>query len=52
MLDGDAIQNPSETVRACPLSLVPETVGLPVITGALVITGVEALKTVARPAEL
>jgi hypothetical protein len=43
MLEGDAIQVPSETVRTWPLSLVPETVGLVVATGAPVITAVEAV---------
>ena len=52
MLDGDAIHVPSETVRTCPLSLVPETVGLAVTTGALVMIVVEAVKTVDLPAEL
>jgi hypothetical protein len=52
MLGGDATQVPSETVRACPLSLVPETVGLAVATGALVIIAVDAVKTVVLPTEL
>ena len=52
MLDGDAIQVPSETVRSCPLSRVPETVGLAVTTGALVMIAVEAVKTVDLPTEL
>jgi predicted anti-sigma-YlaC factor YlaD len=52
MLDGDAIQSPSETVRSCPLSLVPETVGLAVATGALVMIAVEAVNWFAVPTEL
>ncbi len=52
MLDGDATQVPSETERTCPLSLVPETVGLAVTTGALVMIAVEAVKTVVLPTEL
>ena len=49
MLDGDATQVPSETVRTCPLSLVPETVGLAVTTGALVMIAVEAVNWVEVP---
>jgi hypothetical protein len=43
MLDGEATQVPLETVRTCPLFLVPETVGLDVATGALVMIAVEAV---------
>ena len=50
--EGDAIQVPSETVRTCPLPLVPDTVGLYVATGALVMIAVEAVKTVVLPKEL
>ena len=52
ILDGDATQVPSETVRTCPLSLVPETVGLAVTTGALVMIAVEAVNWVEVPIEL
>ena len=52
MLDGDATQVPAETVRTCPLSLVPETVGLAVTTGALVMIEVEAVNWVVVPTEL
>ena len=52
MLDGDATHVPGETVRTRPLSLVPETVGLAVATGALVIIAVEAEKAVVVPTEL
>jgi predicted anti-sigma-YlaC factor YlaD len=52
MLDGDATHVPGETVRTRPLSLVPETVGLTVATGALVIIAVEAVNWVAVPTEL
>jgi hypothetical protein len=51
MLDGDATQVPSETVRTCPLSLVPETVGGDVTTGALVMIAVEAVNWVEVPTE-
>ena len=50
--EGDATQVPSETVRACPLALVPETSGFVVATGALVMIAVEAVNTVALPWEL
>jgi hypothetical protein len=52
MLDGDATHVPEETVRTCPLSLVPETVGLVVATGALVMIAVEAVNWVVVPTEL
>jgi hypothetical protein len=52
MLDGDAIQVPAETVRTCPLFLVPETVGFTVTTGALVMIEVEAVNWVEVPIEL
>ena len=46
MLDGQATQVPAETFSTCPLSLVPETVGLAVTTGALVMIAVEAVNWV------
>ena len=49
---GDEIQAPSETVRTCPLALVPETVGLVVTTGALVMIALEAVNWVDAPTEL
>ena len=52
MLAGDATHVPSETVRTCPLSLVPETVGLAVTTGALVMIAVEAVNWREVPIEL
>ena len=50
--EGDATQVPSETVRACPLALVPETTGFVVATGALVMIAVEAVNWVEVPTEL
>jgi hypothetical protein len=41
--EGDATQIPSETERACPLALAPETTGFVVATGALVTADVEAV---------
>jgi hypothetical protein len=59
MLDGEATQVPSETVRTSPLflipetlSLIPETVGLVVATGAPVITAVEAVNWLVVATEL
>ena len=52
MSEGDATQVPSETVRACPLALVPETSGFVVATGALVMIAVEAVNWVEVPTEL
>ena len=49
---GDPIQVPSETVRGCPLVLVPETSGLVVTTGALVMIALEAVNWVEVPTEL
>ncbi len=49
---GCATQPPLETVKTCPLSLVPETVGLAVTTGALVMIAVEAVNWVEVPIEL
>ena len=43
---------PLETVKTCPLSLVPETVGATVATGALVTTEVEAVNWVVVPIKL
>ena len=48
---GDATQVPLETVKTCPMSLAPETVGFVVATGALVITAVEAVNWVVGPIE-
>jgi hypothetical protein len=50
--EGEAIQAPSETVNVSPLALVPETSGLVVTTGALVMIALEAVNTVERPTEL
>ena len=50
--EGDATQVPLETVKTCPLSLVPETAGATVATGALVTTEVEAVNWVVVPIKL
>ena len=43
MADGSGSQVPSETVSEFPTTLVPETVGVTVATGELVIWSVEAV---------
>jgi hypothetical protein len=52
MVDGSGSQVPSETVSGFPTTLVPETAGVTVATGALVTCSVEAVKRVEVPEEL